>query len=116
MHEQRQEALDADSGGRIRGTAPCIRGVFVLPVRSGGETVPYTKEEEQRRRAEIEPPVERTVEDAVLSYHPVRTFEKREVPEEKLLKILSLAQRAPSEWGVQPWRWLILRQREIGRA
>jgi nitroreductase len=74
--------------------------------------VPYTKEEEQRRRSEIEPPVERTVEDAVLSYHPVRTFENRTVPEEKLLKILSLAQRAPSEWGVQPWRWLILRQRE----
>ncbi len=74
--------------------------------------MPYTKEEEQRRRAEIEPPVERTVEDAVLSYHPVRTFEKREVPEDKLLKILSLAQRAPSEWGVQPWRWLILRQRD----
>ncbi len=72
----------------------------------------YTKEEEQRRRAEIEPPVERTVEDAVLSYHPVRTFEKREVPEDKLLKILSLAPRAPSEWGVPPWRWLILRQRD----
>jgi nitroreductase len=74
--------------------------------------VPYTKEEEQRRRSEIEPPVERTVEDAVLSYHPVRTFEDRPVPEEKLLKILSLAQRAPSEWGVQPWRWLMLRERE----
>lgn len=96
------------TGGRPR----AIRGVFVFPVRSWGGIVPYTKEEEQRRRAEIEPPVERTVEDAVLSYHPVRTFEKREVPEEKLLKILSLAQRAPSEWGVQPWRWLILRQRD----
>jgi nitroreductase len=74
--------------------------------------VPYTKEEEERRRAEIEPPVERTVEDAVLSYHPVRTFESREVPESHLLKILSLAQRSPSEWGVQPWRWLILRRRD----
>jgi len=74
--------------------------------------VTYTKEEEQRRRSEIEPPVERTVEDAVLSYHPVRTFEAREVPETQLLKILSLAQRSPSEWGVQPWRWLILRRRE----
>lgn len=72
----------------------------------------YTKEEEQRRRSEIEPPVERTVEDAVLSYHPVRTFEPQEVPENQLLKILSLAQRSPSEWGVQPWRWLILRKRE----
>jgi nitroreductase len=96
------------TGGRPRAS----RGVFVYPVRSLGGIVSYTKEEEQRRRAEIEPPVERTVEDAVLSYHPVRTFEKREVPEEKLLKILSLAQRAPSEWGVQPWRWLILRQRD----
>ncbi len=74
--------------------------------------MPYTKEEEERRRAEIEPPVERTVEDAVLSYHPVRTFEMREVPESHLLKILSLAQRSPSEWGVQPWRWLILRRRD----
>jgi nitroreductase len=74
--------------------------------------VPYTKEEEQRRRSEIEAPVERTVEDAVLSYHPVRTFEDRRVPDEKLLKILSLAQRAPSEWGVQPWRWVVLRRRE----
>ena len=72
----------------------------------------YTKEEEQRRRAEIEPPVERTVEDAVLSYHPVRSFESRDVSETLLLKILSLAQRSPSEWGVQPWRWLVLRTRE----
>jgi nitroreductase len=74
--------------------------------------VPYTKEEEQRRRSQIEAPVERTVEDAVLSYHPVRSFEAREVPETLLLKILSLAQRASSEWGVQPWRWLVLRTSE----
>jgi hypothetical protein len=57
--------------------------------------VPYTKEEEQRRRAEIEPPVERTVEDAVL-VSSVRTFETRVVPRTQLLKILSLAQRSPS--------------------
>ena len=48
----------------------------------------------------------------MLSYHPVRSFEPREIPEALLLKIFSLAQRAPSEWGVQPWRWLVLRSRE----
>jgi len=88
---------------------PAPRGLLLAAQET---SVPYTKEEEARRRSEIAPPVERTVEDAVLSYHPVRSFETREVPETLLLKILSLAQRAPSEWGVQPWRWLVLRSRE----
>ncbi len=99
-------------GGVARELTPHGRGVLRIQSALSGGSVPYTKEEEQRRRAEIEPPVERTVEDAVLSYHPVRTFEVREVPESQLLKILSLAQRSPSEWGVQPWRWLILRKRD----
>src|SRR5688500_2686041 len=104
----RTRTAEDATGGRPRASA----GSLFFRSAVWGGIVPYTKEEEQRRRAEIEPPVERSVEDAVLSYHPVRTFESREVAEALLLKILSLAQRSPSEWGVQPWRWLILRTRD----
>jgi nitroreductase len=52
---------------------------------------------------------ERTVEDVVLLRRAIRRFAERPVPDELILKIFSLAQRAPSEWNFQPWRWLVLR-------
>jgi nitroreductase len=57
---------------------------------------------------------ERTVEDVVLLRRAIRHFAERPVPDELMVKIFALAQRAPSEWNFQPWRWLVLRQ-EAGR-
>lgn len=57
-------------------------------------------------------PLERTVEDVVLSRQAVRRFTDRPVRRELLVKLFSLAQRAPSDWNLQPWRWLVLRGAE----
>src|SRR5262249_26271046 len=56
------------------------------------------------------PSEERTVEDVILLRRAIRRFAERPVPDELIVKIFSLAQRAPSEWNFQPWRWLVLRQ------
>lgn len=55
------------------------------------------------------PAEERTVEDVILLRRAIRRFAERPVPDELILKVFSLAQRAPSEWNFQPWRWLVLR-------
>jgi nitroreductase len=74
--------------------------------------VPYIGEEEIRQAARGETGKERTVEDVVLSRHSIRRFVDRPVSDDALLKLFSLAQRAPSDWNLQPWRWLVLRDRE----
>jgi nitroreductase len=56
------------------------------------------------------PSEERTVEDVILLRRAIRRFAERPVPDELIVKLFSLAQRAPSEWNFQPWRWLVLRQ------
>ena len=67
------------------------------------------------RRTEVsvhenEEHIERTVEDVVLTRRAIRRFAERPVPDNVLLKLFSLAQRAPSDWNFQPWRWLVLRR------
>lgn len=54
--------------------------------------------------------MERTVEDVVLSRQAIRHYSDRPVSDDLLLKLFSLAQRAPSDWNLQPWRWLVLRK------
>ena len=71
--------------------------------------VPTIGEEEARQQIEAEIGRERTVEDVVLSRHSIRRFQERPIEDDTLLKIFSLAQRAPSDWNLQPWRWLVLR-------
>jgi nitroreductase len=66
--------------------------------------------ETTRHRPEPEEFVERTVEDVVLSRQAIRHFADRPVPGGLLVKLFSLAQRAPSDWNLQPWRWLVLRR------
>ncbi len=68
----------------------------------------YIGEEKLKSAEEAEGTKERTVEDVVLSRHSVRRFQDRPVAEDTLLKLFSLAQRAPSDWNLQPWRWLVL--------
>lgn len=68
----------------------------------------YIDQEKLKSAPETEGTRERTVEDVVLSRHSVRRFQDRPVPEDTLLKLFSLAQRAPSDWNLQPWRWLVL--------
>lgn len=75
--------------------------------------MPYIGEEELSHAAQGGEGVkERTVEDVVLSRHSIRRFLDRPVSDDTLLKLFSLAQRAPSDWNLQPWRWLVLRDRE----
>jgi nitroreductase len=74
--------------------------------------LPYIGEEELRQAAQGEGGKERTVEDVVLSRHSIRRFQDRPVSDDTLLKLFSLSQRAPSDWNLQPWRWLVLRERE----
>jgi nitroreductase len=66
----------------------------------------------RRPAAQPREPVERTVEDVVLSRQAIRRFADRPVRRELLTKLFSLAQRAPSDWNLQPWRWLGLRGAE----
>ena len=68
----------------------------------------HIDQEKLKAAPEMEGTRERTVEDVVLSRHSVRRFQDRPVPEDTLLKLFSLAQRAPSDWNLQPWRWLVL--------
>ena len=74
--------------------------------------MPYIDEEEIRNPLGVKDAQERTVEDVVLSRHSIRRFEDRSVSDDTLLKLFSLAQRAPSDWNLQPWRWLVLRSPE----
>jgi nitroreductase len=66
----------------------------------------------RRPAAQPREPVERTVEDVVLSRQAIRRFADRPERRELLTKLFSLAQRAPSDWNLQPWRWLGLRGAE----
>ena len=70
----------------------------------------HIDQEKLKASPEVEGARERTVEDVVLSRHSVRRFQDRSVAEDTLLKLFSLAQRAPSDWNLQPWRWLVLSQ------
>jgi nitroreductase len=46
----------------------------------------------------------RDIDDLVLARRSIRGFRPDEVPRETLLEVLTLAQRAPSNCNVQPWR------------
>jgi nitroreductase len=45
-----------------------------------------------------------TLEQAILNRRSVRGYQNREVPQEKLDAIFTLAQRAPSNCNIQPWK------------
>ena len=74
-------------------------------------SVPSSPRQERPRGVPAAEPAteERTVEDVVLLRRAIRRFAERPVSDELIVKLFSLAQRAPSEWNFQPWRWLVLR-------
>ncbi len=84
-----------------------------MDIRQGGTPPKNVRREPHdpaRPAPESENAVERTVEDVVLSRQAIRHFAERSVPGELLVKFFSLTQRAPSDWNLQPWRWLVLRR------
>jgi nitroreductase len=81
-----------------------------VPAQSSTPPPPQRDPEaSQELAADPPPPEERTVEDVVLLRRAIRRFAERPVPDDLVIKIFALAQRAPSEWNFQPWRWLVLR-------
>jgi nitroreductase len=50
--------------------------------------------------------------EAVQKRHSTRAYESTPVPEEKLEKILEAARLAPSAGNIQPWHFIIVRNRE----
>jgi nitroreductase len=81
-----------------------------MNIRQGETPAAEVRHDPPRPAPDSEGYVERTVEDVVLSRQAIRNFADRPVPGELLVKIFSLTQRAPSDWNLQPWRWLILRR------
>ncbi|MCX8175400.1 MAG: nitroreductase family protein [Candidatus Micrarchaeota archaeon] len=50
--------------------------------------------------------------EAIMSRRSIRAYEKREVEEEKIRKILDAAMCAPSARHEEPWHFIIIRRRE----
>lgn len=48
--------------------------------------------------------------------HSVRRFERRDVPEEMVERLLGAAIRAPSAGNCQPWRFFVVRRPEVKTA
>lgn len=51
--------------------------------------------------------------DVILARRSVRRYEKREIPEEVLNKILEAGRQAPSAGNRQPWHFIVLTDYEI---
>jgi len=51
--------------------------------------------------------------DVILSRRSIRSYEKKEVPDEVLSKILEAGRQAPSASNVQPWHFIVLTDCEI---
>jgi nitroreductase len=56
--------------------------------------------------------IEMDVFEAVKKRHSTRAYELKSVPEEKLNRILEAARLAPSAGNVQPWHFIIVKDRE----
>jgi nitroreductase len=56
--------------------------------------------------------IEMDVFEAVQKRHSTRAYEPTSVPEEKLERILEAARLAPSTGNVQPWHFIIVKNRE----
>jgi len=51
--------------------------------------------------------------DVILSRRSIRIYEKKEVPEEVLKKILEAGRQAPSAGNSQPWHFIVVTDEEI---
>lgn len=51
--------------------------------------------------------------DVILSRRSVRSYEKKNIPEDVLSKILEAGRQAPSAMNRQPWRFIVLTDYEI---
>jgi nitroreductase len=53
------------------------------------------------------------VDDAIRQRRSVRSYEERDVPDELVEELLGLTRYAPSSMDGQPWRFVVVRDREI---
>ena len=56
------------------------------------------------------------VKDAIESRRSIRVYTNESVPETDLREILHLASLAPSAWNLQPWRLVVVTNRELIRG
>lgn len=54
-----------------------------------------------------------TIEEAFLKRRSVRKYKKKQVPEHYVKRILEVARYAPSQGNCQPWRFIVIRDREM---
>ena len=53
--------------------------------------------------------------ESIISRHSVRSYEKKDVPNELIGQILEAAVRAPSAGNVQPWEFIVVKDIELKR-
>ena len=51
--------------------------------------------------------------DIILSRRSIRRYEKREIPEEVMKRILEAGRQAPSAKNIQPWHFIVITDDEI---
>ena len=54
-----------------------------------------------------------SVKEATLTRRSIRKFKTDAIPQQQLEEILSLTQRAPSAWNLQPWRYVVVTNPEL---
>lgn len=54
-----------------------------------------------------------SVKEAAIARRSIRKFKPDAIPQRQLKEILSLAQRAPSAWNLQPWRYVVVTNPEL---
>jgi nitroreductase len=53
--------------------------------------------------------------ESIISRHSVRSYEKKDVPNELIGQMLEAAVRAPSAGNVQPWEFIVVKDIEVKR-
>ena len=53
--------------------------------------------------------------ESIISRHSVRSYEKKDVPNELIGQLLEAAVRAPSAGNVQPWEFIVVKDIELKR-
>jgi len=50
--------------------------------------------------------------DTIFERRSIRRYKNEQVPDELLFQVIRAAQYAPSSWNRQPWRFIVIRDRE----
>lgn len=53
-----------------------------------------------------------SVKEAIKTRHSIRKYRQEPVPREEIEEILNLVRLAPSAWNIQPWRFIVVSDRD----